>query len=158
MNDGVEIRPMREADLDRVMEIEHASYSTPWPETSFRGLIGRGDASLLVAESDGEIAGYAVCWTMLDQAELGNIAVAPEWRRRGIAQRLLTATIERMREHEVRELYLEVRTSNDGAQRLYTRNGFETVGRRRNYYTKPDEDALVMRRALEAGRRGPAES
>lgn len=144
----LEIRDMRVADLDRVLEIEHLSYSTPWPEASFRGLLDRSDSELLVATVDGEVVGYAVSWTVLDEAELGNIAVAPEARRQGVAQRLLSATIERMRAQDVSEIYLEVRVSNEGAQRLYERNGFVEVGRREAYYSKPVEDALVMRRAI----------
>lgn len=150
---------MREDDLSRIMQIEHASYSTPWPESSFRGLLGRSDASLLVAATEHEIAGYAVCWKILDQAELGNIAVAPGWRRRGIAQRLLTASIQEMEELDIAELYLEVRVTNETAQRLYTRNDFVPVGRRRNYYSRPLEDAVVMRRRLRSsgeGRRAQA--
>ena len=144
-----------------MLEIERASFSTPWNEATFRGLLRRPDAEVVGAEADGELAGYAAYWVMFDQAELGNIAVAPEWRGRGVGTRLLEAVIERVAERGVRELYLEVRVSNEVAQRLYRKYGFREVGRRRHYYVAPVEDALVLCKPIAAGRRaerggGPA--
>lgn len=148
MSDEIRVRRMREADLERVLQIEHESYSTPWPESSFRGLLRRSDATLLVADTNATVAGYAVSWAVLDQGELGNIAVAPEYRRRGIARVLIEAVIDDMKDRGVRELFLEVRVSNVPAQTLYDQYGFEVIGRRRNYYENPVEDALVMRRMV----------
>lgn len=145
---GIGIRPMRREDLPRVMEIERGVYGAPWPEASFRGLLRRSDATLFVAERDGEVVGYAACWAVLDQGELGNIAVAPRHRRAGVAKRLMEAVIEDMRGRGVRELYLEVRVTNTPAQRLYERYGFQEVGCRPDYYTSPVEDAIVMRKPL----------
>lgn len=141
---------MEAHDLTRVMEIEHQSYSMPWTESTFRGLLRRADADLLVAETiELALAGYAVFWAVLDQGELGNVAVAPEWRHRGIAHHLLDAVIDRAIERRVRELFLEVRVSNSSARQLYQSYGFREVGRRRNYYMEPVEDALVMRKDLD---------
>ncbi|HET9982889.1 MAG TPA: ribosomal protein S18-alanine N-acetyltransferase [Longimicrobiales bacterium] len=140
---------MGTADLPRVMEIEYACYSMPWNESTFRGLLRRSDADLFVIETAGVVAGYAVFWSVLDQGELGNVAVSPEWRRRGLARRLLDAVFARARERRIREVFLEVRVSNLGAQDLYRRYGFREVGRRRNYYMEPVEDALVMRKDLD---------
>ena len=146
----VKVRRMDVPDLTRVMEIEQQSYSMPWTESTFRGLLRRADADLLVAQTvDGELAGYAVAWAVLDQGELGNIAVAPEWRQRGIAHRLLDAMIRRAQERKVKELFLEVRVSNSTARQLYLSYGFRDVGRRRDYYLEPVEDALVMRKDLD---------
>ncbi len=146
----VKVRRMEARDLGRVMEIEHQSYTMPWTESTFRGLLRRADADLFVAETvDGEVAGYAVSWAVLDQGELGNVAVAPEWRHRGIAHRLLDAVILRAAERRVKELFLEVRVSNSTARQLYLAYGFRDVGRRRNYYMEPVEDALVMRKDLD---------
>lgn len=131
-------------DLPHVMDIETASYSTPWSEDTFRGLMRRNDADLLVGEVDDVIAGYAVFWAVTDQGELGNIAVAFEFRRRGIAARLLDAILYMARERAVREVFLEVRASNDTARELYRKHGFVEIDRRRNYYSDPIEDALVM--------------
>ena len=143
------LRVMNAADLDRVMDIEVASYSIPWTEGTFRSLLRRGDAELVVAESGGRVIGYAVFWFVVDQGELGNIAVADEWRSRGIGGRLVLDALRRAAQHGVRELFLEVRPSNTSARDLYVRHGFREVGRRRNYYLKPSEDALVMRCPIE---------
>lgn len=147
-SDEVVIRTMRAMDLPQVMEVEYASFSMPWTETTFRGLLRRTDADLFVAEASGRVVGYAALWTVLDQAELGNIAVAPRWRRLGVGTLLLAAVIERARTRGVRELFLEVRVSNGVAQQLYQRHGFERVGERKNYYLEPVEDALVLRKLL----------
>lgn len=144
------VRPMRTSDLPSVMAIERVAYSTPWPEASFRGLLNRPDTALYVAEANpSEIAGYAVSWAVADQGELGNIAVAPDWRHRGVGRILLEQVIETMRQWGVRELFLEVRPSNTVAQHLYRQYEFHEVGRRKAYYSNPTEDALVMRRAIE---------
>jgi [ribosomal protein S18]-alanine N-acetyltransferase len=145
------VRPMRPRDLPRVMEIEEAAYTTPWSEDTFRGLLRRSDTSLLVADVNDAIAGYAVFWAVLDQGELGNIAVADEFRRRGIATRLLESVLEVARDRTVREVFLEGRASNAHARALYEKHGFAEVDRRPGYYTGPIEDALVMRVRLNDG-------
>jgi ribosomal-protein-alanine N-acetyltransferase len=139
------IRPMLGADLPRVMEIENACFSTPWKEPTFRGLMRRTDTDLFVAEQDGHILGYAACWTVIDQSELGNVAVAAEARGRGIGGALVDTVIARVRERGAGEVFLEVRESNRSAQSIYRDRGFVVVGRRRSYYAHPTEDALVMR-------------
>lgn len=144
----ITIRSMRSIDLSDVMDIEFDSYSMPWGEATFRGLLRRVDADLLVAESAGTLVGYAACWFVVDQGELGNVAVASDWRRRGVGARLVHAVLDRAAARGAREVFLEVRPSNTTAQRLYLRFGFEPVGRRRNYYVAPAEDAIVMRRVV----------
>jgi [ribosomal protein S18]-alanine N-acetyltransferase len=149
MGDEIRARAMTESDLDRVLEIERSSFTMPWTEATFRGLLRRRDAHLFVAEASSEVLGYAVVWVVVDQAELGDIAVAADWRGRGLGRLLLDTVLERARREGVRQLFLEVRPSNEGALRLYQRYGFEEVGRRRNYYSDPREDALVLRRTME---------
>lgn len=144
MSMQLSIRTMDSDDLPSVMDIETASYSTPWSEETFRALMRRNDADLLVGEVDDVIAGYAVFWAVTDQGELGNIAVAPEFRRHGIATRLLEAILQIARERAVGEVFLEVRASNDTARELYRKHGFVEIDRRRSYYSDPTEDALVM--------------
>lgn len=142
----VRIRPLREADLTRVLEIERECFSTPWKEVTFRGLMKRSDTDLLVAElPDGRLAGYAACWTVIDQSELGNVAVSPSARGAGIGGALVDAVVERVQARGAHECYLEVRDSNQEAQSLYRQRGFIVVGRRPRYYSLPTEDALVMR-------------
>lgn len=139
------LRPMREEDLPRVMVIERQCFSTPWKEDTFRGLLRRTDTDLFAAERGGLLLGYAACWTVFDQAELGNVAVAPEARGLGIGGALVDAVVERVRERGADEVFLEVRESNHVAQGIYRDRGFVVVGRRRSYYAAPREDALVMR-------------
>lgn len=142
------VRKLTVRDLPAVMEIENEAYNMPWTEATFRSLLRRRDADLFGAEIADRIVGYSVQWTVADQGELGNIAVHADWRRRGVAHRLLEAVLARARERGVRELFLEVRPSNESAQRLYGDFGFKRVGRRRNYYSAPREDALVLRLAV----------
>jgi [ribosomal protein S18]-alanine N-acetyltransferase len=147
---GVTIRRMRAPDLPRVMQIELSTFSMPWSESTFRGLIRRSDSDLFVAELRGAVAGYSVFWAVTDQGELGNVAVAEEYRGRGIGRALVDAVLERAAERGVHEIFLEVRRSNDGAQTLYRTLGFAQVGQRKNYYQEPAEDAIVMRLEMPA--------
>jgi [ribosomal protein S18]-alanine N-acetyltransferase len=135
-------------DMRAVVAIENESYSVPWSEATFRGLLRRRDAEAVVAEADGIVVAYAIFWCVLDQSELGNVAVTPAWRRQGVGELLVEDVLDRVRRRGVREIYLEVRPSNEVARRLYERFGFVSVGRRRNYYQEPVEDAIVMRRPL----------
>ena len=148
MTSAVTVRDMRETDLARVLEVENASYSVPWSELTFRGLLRRDDAEVIVAVLGDQVIGHAAYWWVLDQGELGNVAVAPEWRGRRIGAVLVAGIIARAAKAGVRELFLEVRPSNTNARRLYERYEFEQVGRRRHYYQLPTEDALVLRRPL----------
>lgn len=137
-------RPMLQSDLDAVLEIERVSFSTPWSRESFHNLMRRSDASLWVAVVDTTVVGYAVLWYVAHEAELGNVAVATGWRRRGLGRWLLDWALSEARERGVERIFLEVRFSNRGAQELYERCGFVQVGLRRRYYRSPVEDARVM--------------
>jgi [ribosomal protein S18]-alanine N-acetyltransferase len=143
-----DVRRMTAADLPAVLEIERASYSMPWSEITFRGLLSRTDAEMSVAEVGGAVAGYVICWMVADQAELGNVAVASPYRGRGLGARLVESALEVTAARGAREIFLEVRPSNRTARDLYERYGFREVGRRRGYYSVPAEDAIVMRRPL----------
>jgi ribosomal-protein-alanine N-acetyltransferase len=135
---------MRPDDLDAVMEIERASFSTPWSGASFRNLLARADADLWVAVAEDEVIGYAVIWCAATECELGNLAVAPDERCRGIGRSLLEWALRKARERGAERVYLEVRVSNRIARELYESRGFVQVGLRRRYYRKPTEDARVM--------------
>ena len=128
-----------------MLEIEHVSFSTPWRDTTFRGLMLRTDTDLIAAERAGRLVGCAICWTVVDQAELGNVAVDPAERGHGVGTALVDQAVRAVAARGARELFLEVRESNHDAQSIYRRKGFEVVGRRRGYYSAPREDALVMR-------------
>jgi [ribosomal protein S18]-alanine N-acetyltransferase len=143
------IRKMRTIDLPRIMQIELATFTMPWSESTFRGLLRRTDSDLFVAEMGSTVAGYAVCWSVTDQGELGNVAVDKLYRGRGIGTKLVESVVERAAERGVRELFLEVRKSNAGAQNLYKAFGFFEVGKRKNYYLEPVEDAVVMKKVID---------
>ena len=142
------LRPMRETDLRHVLHIERRSFSIPWSEATFRGLLRRQSAALLVGEEAGEVLGYAVLWFAADDAELGDMAVLPESRGRGLGRWLLDAALAEAARRGAKTVYLEVRESNVAARRLYERAGFRTAGVRADYYTQPTEDAILMTRAV----------
>ncbi|MCL7958567.1 MAG: ribosomal protein S18-alanine N-acetyltransferase [marine benthic group bacterium] len=144
-NAWLTVRAMRLADLDEVMLIERRSFSAPWEESTFRGLMRRPSAALLVAEVDDTLLGYSVMWFAADEGELGDIAVVPERRGEGIGRTLLLESIAVAASRGTRSLYLEVRESNHGARRLYEKAGFSVVGVRKQYYNEPVEDAIVMK-------------
>ena len=91
---GVRIRPMTHDDFPDVMAIERAAFTVPWTRATFRGLLERKRTGLWVAEAEGRVVGYAVVWAVLDQAELGNVAVAEAYRRRGVATRLVDTVVQ----------------------------------------------------------------
>jgi [ribosomal protein S18]-alanine N-acetyltransferase len=148
MNLAVALRDMQPVDVPTVVRIENESYSVPWSDSTFRGLLRRRDAELVVATVNEKVIGYAVFWGVLDQGELGNVAVTGSHRGAGVGDRLVAEVIRRAVDRGIREIFLEVRPSNAVARRLYERFGFTHVGRRRNYYQEPVEDALVLRRPI----------
>ena len=145
----VRLRDMTQDDVPTVVAIERASYTMPWSEATFRGLLRRRDAEMVSAESDNTVVGYAAFWCVVDQGELGNVAVAEQWRGQGLGARLVEEVIRRAGRRGVREVFLEVRPSNIVARTLYERMAFSPVGRRRNYYQAPVEDAIVLRHMVQ---------
>ena len=140
-----QITPMTAAHLPQVAALEKECFpADPWSEATFRAALDDPRAAILLAEGEsGEILGYAVLFTVLDEGNLDNIAVAPACRRQGVADALLGAIAGFGREH-LSTLTLEVRASNVPALALYEKYGFMAVGRRKNYYTDPKEDAVLM--------------
>jgi ribosomal-protein-alanine N-acetyltransferase len=141
----LEIRPLRHADLRSVLSLERSIYPAPWRTEHFAQVIDLpGGMGWVATALTGEVLGYAVGWVAADEAELANIAVAIDWRRRGVGRRLVETVRQAASELGARRLYLEVRASNGAAQSFYAGLGFEVVGRRPGYYSRPREDALVM--------------
>ena len=146
---GARIRLMEDADVDRVAALESSAFTIPWKATTFRNLLDRPGAVVLVLEAPlVPVAGYAVLWCIKDQGELANIAVVPELRDRGLGAYLLDQVLVVARDRGVRTLYLEVRGSNARARFIYASRGFEEIGMRRDYYEKPREDARVLMKRL----------
>ena len=141
----VRIRPARADDIDLIHAIEVASFSDPWRRDGFRDLVLAGTATVVVAEHDGGVVGFAVSYGAADEAEIANVAVASTARRQGIGSVLVAWLIERARASGAAVVFLEVRDSNAAGRALYARFGFAEVSRRRAYYRKPCEDAVVMR-------------
>ncbi|HEX8716163.1 MAG TPA: ribosomal protein S18-alanine N-acetyltransferase [Gemmatimonadaceae bacterium] len=148
---SVHLRPVRDGDLDRIAEIERASFTDPWSRPSFAQLLRDRRVHFIVAcTPDGIIRGYAVAWFVLDEGEIANIAVQPDCRGQGIGRTLLRSVTEAAAARRASALYLEVRDSNASARAMYSAHGFVQVGRRNRYYRRPVEDALVLRLALPA--------
>lgn len=151
----VTIGPACAADLEGVAALEHRAYSDPWSNDSFDQLVGRDQVFFACARSDAEAGpvGYVVAWFAADQGEIANLAVEPRARRQGIGGALLDAALDEATRRGAAEVFLEVRESNRAARELYAGRGFTEIGRRRGYYRRPPEDAIVLRRALtqEAG-------
>lgn len=143
--DAVTFRLMREGDLDQVMDIENASYPTPWSRGAFvREIVENVTATYIVAIQAEAIVAYAGMWTLFDEGHITNIAVHPDHRRRGVGLATLCELARYAQCHGASRLTLEVRPSNAGAQQLYRRAGFEVRGLRRRYYSDTGEDAVIM--------------
>ncbi len=145
------LRPAVESDLTEISRIERASFADPWTEESFRRLMDVEPAIFLVAESDpaATVAGYVAAFSVGEDGEILNVAVGSGFRGRGLAGQMLDAVLIELAARGVRTAFLEVRESNGAARVLYGSRGFTEIGRRRGYYRRPVEDALVMRRVLE---------
>ncbi|QBS37290.1 ribosomal-protein-alanine N-acetyltransferase [Thermaerobacter sp. FW80] len=141
----IRIEPMTPGDLPGVLAIERRSFPTPWSERAFVSeLRDNLYADYIVARHGDRVVGYAGMWCILDEAHVTTIAVDPEFRGRGVGDRLLTALEQRALRYGCRRMTLEVRVSNHVAQRLYRRHGFRPCGIRRGYYVDNGEDAIVM--------------
>lgn len=142
---NVQLIPATEEHLPQLTALEQICFpADPWSESVYRAALNNPAVAILLAQGeDGALLGYAVLSTVLDEGNLDNIAVAPEARRNGVADALLSALTAFGREH-LACLMLEVRSSNAPAIALYEKHGFTAVGRRKNYYDAPREDAILM--------------
>lgn len=145
-NDPLVIRHMAAEDLGRVLRLDQMCFSIPWTESNFRFEIESNENAIpLIAETTrGELVGEAVTWVIGPEAHIATIAVHPHYRRMGIAQLLLLASLREAQLRGARVALLEVRESNRPAQRLYEKFGFQVVGSRPRYYQDNHEDALLM--------------
>jgi ribosomal-protein-alanine N-acetyltransferase len=140
----VTLRPFTREDVPVVAGIERAVFGDPWPASFFHGELAQPLVYATIAEREGEIAGYQVSWLGAGIGHLGNLAVVPGRRRRGIARRLVDDLLAHAAQAGVPAVALEVRVSNFAAQALYRAFGFRLAGLRRGYYRDTGEDALVM--------------
>lgn len=142
------IRLMKQDDIPQIANLEKLCFSDPWSENSIASELDNRLSCWLVAEEQGTVAGYVGSQSVLDMADMMNIAVAPDFRRQGVAEQLILALIDKLKENGIIALLLEVRVSNAPAIALYEKLGFEQVGRRPRYYHNPREDALILRKEL----------
>ncbi|WP_342048728.1 ribosomal protein S18-alanine N-acetyltransferase [Bacillus sp. OTU530] len=145
MSESIIFRDMKPEDIAQVVAIEQVSFAIPWTfETFEREMTINEYARYTVMEKDGAIIGYCGMWLILDESHITNIAILPEYRGRNLGEALLNEVIEKAKKLGAHSMTLEVRVSNEIAQKLYRKFGFLNGGIRKRYYTDNYEDALVM--------------
>ena len=144
-----QIERMQASHTVQIAALEQANFSAPWDEASIRGELDNPLALWLAAvDENGTVLGYVGSQSCFGDADILNVCVAPEARRRGLAEALMTELERRLIPKGVEKITLEVRTSNEPAIRLYEKLGYSQVGTRKNYYEKPREDALILQKQL----------
>ena len=143
------LEKMNPAYVAQIAELEKICFSDPWSERSIASELDNKLAFWLVATEGETVAGYIGSQTVMDETDMMNVAVHPDFRRRGIAETLVTGLVEELKNNGSHCLTLEVRASNAPAIALYEKLGFSEIGRRKNYYRNPREDALILRKEWE---------
>ena len=137
---------MNTQHIDAVARLERENFSLPWSENVLKAELDRSLSLWLVALEGSCVIGYVGAQIVPDEADMMNLAVHTDYRRRGVAEALVSELIHMLKERSVRSLTLEVRVSNEPAICLYEKLGFISVGKRPGYYQKPKEDALILRK------------
>ena len=142
-------RKMKEADLDRILQIENSAYPLPWSEGIFRDCLRAGYTCTL-CELDGELVGYSILSVAADEGHLLNLCLYPDYQGKGLGRQMLRHTISLAEKKGAKTLFLEVRVSNSAANQLYLSEGFNEIAQRLNYYPASNgrEDALVFAKSL----------
>lgn len=148
---GPRLARLASEHLEAVLRIERQSFASPWQRDHFLHELRRNPHALnRVALAGGIVVGYACCWILQDELTINNVAVHPDWRRKGVGRRLLRDVLQHAVDAHCKTAVLEVRPSNRGAIQLYAAEGFVAVGRRANYYAAEGEDAIRMQLNLVA--------
>lgn len=142
----IEFVLLKQEHIQQIAALETFCFSVPWSADAISGELSNPLSVWYVAVEDDRVAGYVGSQAVLDEADMMNLAVAPKFRRKGVAKDLVAHLIQHLKEQNVRCLTLEVRASNEAAIALYDALGFSCVGRRPGYYHKPREDALIFRK------------
>lgn len=143
------IETMNAAHVAQIAQLEKICFSDPWSEKSVASELNNPLALWLTAVEGERVTGYIGSQTVMDETDMMNVAVHPDFRRKGIAEALVNALVEALKSKGSRCLTLEVRASNVPAITLYEKLGFSEIGRRKNYYRNPREDALILRKEWE---------
>lgn len=138
------IKEMIEENIPQIAEIEKASFSKPWSEKSITESFLSQSNIFFVAEINGKIVGYIGMTLSIDEGYILNVAVLPQYRKQGVGRKLVESLISFGENNKLVFITLEVRESNIPAISLYTQYGFSQVGKRKNYYSNPSEDALLL--------------
>ena len=142
------ISNMNENHVRQIAELERLCFHDPWSENSIASELGNRLSVWLVALDEDKVVGYVGSQTVIDETDMMNIAVHPDYRNRGVATELIMELTQQLKKRGSRGLMLEVRESNSAAISLYKKHGFVQVGCRRNYYRNPRENALILRKEL----------
>lgn len=142
----IEYVPMNHAHVEAIADLEKVCFSDPWSVKSVESELNNPLSLWLVAIDGDIVAGYIGSQTVLGEGDMMNLAVSPDYRRRGIGEGLVNALVKALSEMGATRLALEVRASNAPAIALYEKLGFAAAGRRPNYYRNPKEDAIIMRK------------
>ena len=142
---AVTVTEMKESDLEEVLEIEKKSFADPWSRRLFKETLSFPHSfNFVLRGATGTLLGYVNFYLIAEEAHMLNLAMHPDYRKKGLASKLLDHVIQLLKGRNAAHFFLEVRESNQDAIDLYTKFGFEMIGRRKRYYTKTNEDALVM--------------
>ena len=145
----MEILEMTQGVVARVAQLENLCFSDPWSEKSVASELSNPLSLWLVAMEGERLAGYVGSQSVEGEADMMNVAVHPDFRRRGVGEALVNALVAALAEKGVHSLTLEVRVSNESAIGLYKKLGFSQAGLRKNYYRHPKEDAYILRKEWE---------
>lgn len=138
------ISDVREEHFEQILELEKKCFSVPWTPEQLSAQMPDNMHLFIVAENGDELLGYVGMMYVLDEGYISNVAVSPDYRRQGIGDALINELLHRAEELSLAFVTLEVRESNTPARTLYGKHGFKDVGRRKNYYNFPSEDAILM--------------
>jgi ribosomal-protein-alanine N-acetyltransferase len=144
-NKKIEIFPATVEDLEAIAEIESLSGLSRWGTESYKSELAKKENLFYVAGSEEKVVGFVLASLITPDVEIFNIAVLPDLRKQGIGRKLFETILQAAADRGCRECWLEVRESNQAARRFYEKLSFQIIGRRKNYYRFPVEDALLLR-------------
>ena len=145
LSQSVTIREMKESDLEEILAIEKVSFADPWSRRLFKETLSfPHSVNFVLQGATAAVLGYINFYLIGEEAHMLNLAIHPDWRKKGLASQLLNHAIDFLKQRRAAHFFLEVREGNLEAIRLYSKFGFEHIGRRKRYYVETNEDALVM--------------